>query len=108
MTSVAPSGTITLVVSSAVCWLGMLLVTEPELRSGWISIRTIPSSEMNGRIRSSVPVFRNWTCWIVLVKFWENVWKPRREPSWISARCLFRTRIRGLARILVLPIVSRA
>ena len=81
MTSVAPSGTMTLVVSSAVCWLGMLLVTEPELRSGWISIRIIPSSEMNGRIRSSVPVFRNWTCWIVLVKFCENVWNPRRVPS---------------------------
>ena len=108
MTSVAPSGTITLVVSSAVCWLGMLLVTEPELRSGWISIRTIPSSETNGRSRSRVPVFRNWTCWIVLVKFWDSVWNPSREPSWISARCLFKTRIRGLARILVLPIVSRA
>ena len=27
MTSVAPSGTMTLVVSSAVCWFGMLFVT---------------------------------------------------------------------------------
>ena len=105
MTSVEPSGTITFVVNSAVCWLGMLFVAEPELRSGWISIRTMPSSETNGRSRNRVPVLRNWTCWIVLVKFWESVWKPR-EPSWISARCLFSTRMRGLARILVLPIVS--
>ena len=31
-----------------------------------------------------------------------------REPSWISALCLLRTRSRGLARMLLLPIVSRA
>ena len=45
---------------------------------------------------------------MVLVKFWESVWNPSRWPSWISARCLFKTRIRGLARILVLPTVSSA
>ena len=71
MTSVAPSGTITLVVSSAVVALGRPVTgsTIPWLRSGWISIRTMPSLETNGRNRSSVPVFRNWTSWVVLVKF---------------------------------------
>ena len=52
----------------------------------------MPSLETNGRNRSRVPVFRNWTCWMVLVKFWDRVRKPSREPSWISARCLLSTR----------------
>ncbi len=74
MTSVAPSGTITLVVTSEVFELGRLFTTWPELRSGWTSIRIIPSLDTNGRNRSRVPVLRNCTCCTVLVRFCVSVW----------------------------------
>ena len=88
-----------MVVNSAVVWLGMLLTTEPELRSGWISIRTMPSSETNGRSRSSVPGVQKLDLLDGAGKILGQRLEPRRLPSWISARCLFKTRIRGLARI---------
>ncbi len=70
MTSVAPLGTMTLVVILAVLvWGTPLASIRPVERSGWISIRIIPSSEMNGRSLSRVPVLRNWICWTVLVRF---------------------------------------
>ena len=67
ITMVAPLGTSTLVVTSVVLVWGMLLMTCPLLRSGWTSIRTMPSLEMNGRTRRSVPTGRKSTCWTVLV-----------------------------------------
>ena len=88
--------------------VGDVLVTVPELLSGWISIRIIRSVEMKGRIRSKSAGVEELDLLDRAVKFCEKVWNPRRVPSWISAHCLFRTRIRGLASILVLPIVSSA
>ena len=69
MTSVAPLGMMTLVVILAVLTWGTPLASiRPVDRSGWISIRIMLSSEMNGRSLRRVPVLMNWTCWTVLVR----------------------------------------
>ena len=61
MTIVVPSRTITLVVTSRVVSLGSRVIASicPELRSGCISMRIMPSVAMNGRMRSWVPSSKN-------------------------------------------------